>query len=271
MKKQILRMLRWFSFLGFNPLAMVNNCRGSWPILREYHLLKRQAALSQENFPLGALYLCPGDRFAQAGNSGGHYFWQDLMVAQKIFRAKPVRHVDVGSRIDGFVAHVAAFREIEVFDIRQANNNIPNVKIRQADMMRLPSDLVGCCDSLSCLHALEHFGLGRYGDPIDFEGHLKGLDSLKRILASNGVLYLSVPIGLQRIEFNAHRVFSITYLLKLFESSFELLTFSYVDDTGRLHENVSMTSAVVNTNAGCFFGCGIFELRKRISDRIDCR
>lgn len=35
-----------------------------------------------------------------------------------IFDSSPQRHLDVGSRIDGFVAHVASFREIEVIDIR---------------------------------------------------------------------------------------------------------------------------------------------------------
>ena len=35
-----------------------------------------------------------------------------------IYAARPEKHVDVGSRVDGFVAHVASFREIEVFDVR---------------------------------------------------------------------------------------------------------------------------------------------------------
>jgi hypothetical protein len=38
----------------------------------------------------------------------------------------------------------------------------------------------GYCDSLSCLHALEHFGLGRYGDPIDPRGHEKGITRWRR-------------------------------------------------------------------------------------------
>jgi hypothetical protein len=53
-----------------------------------------------------------------AGVAKGHYFHQDLLVAKYIFEAKPERHIDVGSRVDGFVAHVASFREIEVLDVR---------------------------------------------------------------------------------------------------------------------------------------------------------
>jgi len=58
------------------------------------------------------------DRFDQSGTASGHYFHQDLLVASRIFINNPEKHVDIGSRIDGFVAHVASFREIEVFDIR---------------------------------------------------------------------------------------------------------------------------------------------------------
>jgi hypothetical protein len=35
-----------------------------------------------------------------------------------IHKLNPVRHIDIGSRIDGFVANVAAFRKIEVLDVR---------------------------------------------------------------------------------------------------------------------------------------------------------
>jgi hypothetical protein len=69
------------------------------------------------------------------------------------------------------------------------------------------------CDSLSCLHALEHFGLGRYGDPIDNCGWKSGLSSLSRLLVRGGRLYLSTPVGKEIVMFNAHRVFSPMQLL----------------------------------------------------------
>jgi len=58
------------------------------------------------------------DRFAKAGSTSHIYFHQDLLVAQYIFKENPIRHIDIGSRIDGFVAHVASFRKIEVLDLR---------------------------------------------------------------------------------------------------------------------------------------------------------
>ena len=60
--------------------------------------------------------------------------------------------MDVGSRGDGFIAHLAAFRDVEVADIRPLPAIIPHVTFIQADMMgTLPADLKGCCESVSCL------------------------------------------------------------------------------------------------------------------------
>lgn len=65
----------------------------------------------------------------------GAYFLQDLTVARWIRDAAPTRHVDVGSRIDGFVANVATFREIEVLDIRPAPGEVAGVIFHQLDLM----------------------------------------------------------------------------------------------------------------------------------------
>jgi hypothetical protein len=121
----------------------------------------------------------------------GHYFHQDLVVAQKIFEAQSRRHVDVGSRIDGFVAHVATFRPIEIMDIRVVKSKVPNISFLQGDLMK-PSDIRS--DSLSCLHKIEHFGLGKYGGPIDPQGHLKGFENLVDMLEKGGTLEISFPI-----------------------------------------------------------------------------
>jgi hypothetical protein len=129
-------------------------------------------------------------------------------------------------------------------------------------MAPLPSALHGYCRSLSCLHALEHFGLGRYGDPVSYEGHLTGLANLTLMLQTGGRLYLSVPIGPQRIEFNAHRVFSASYLFGLVARDYRVDAFSFVDDQGDLHEDVALLQSDVENNFGCNYGCGILELTK---------
>ncbi len=226
-------------------------------------LQRQMAQKSDPPFPFGKPYPCLDDRYQQSGSARGHYFHQDLLIARRIHDTSPETHLDVGSRIDGFVAHVAAFRPIRVIDIRPMTENIPNVEFVQADIMgRLPDDLINSTPSLSCLHALEHFGLGRYGDPVDYDGYLKGFDNLLRLLQPGGTLYLSVPIGPQRIEFDAHRVFAVPYLLELFDGRCTVQDFSYVDDAGRLHESIPLDTPEAADNFGCRYGCGIFELIK---------
>lgn len=213
-------------------------------------------------FEIGNLHPILTDKTDQGGVMKGHYFHQDLYVARMIYEANPIKHLDIGSRTDGFIAHVATFREIELIDIRDIDSQVKNILFKKVDLMQLPNELINYCDSISSLHAIEHFGLGRYGDPIDYFGYLKAIDNIHKILKTNGIFYFSVPIGSQRIEFNAHRVFSIKYLIEILTDKFKIESFSYVNDIGDFHENVSLEESNVSTNFNCNYGCGIFTLKK---------
>lgn len=242
---------------------LTNKLKG-WRIYKEnLAQLKAQMERSKHQFAFGRAYPCLKDRFDQSGTAKGHYFHQDLYVAQKIHINSPVRHIDIGSRVDGFIAHVASFREIEVLDVRPLDIDIPNIKFHQLDIMSpLDENFVESTDSLSSLHALEHFGLGRYGDPVNYDGYLVAFDNLSNMLKQCGKFYLSVPIGPERIEFDAHRVFSIDYLVEIVSKKFHIDTFSYVDDKGNLNRHVPWNSEEAKANYGCHYGCGILELTK---------
>jgi hypothetical protein len=225
---------------------------------------KRQMEGVERPIPLGKLYPILNDAKAESGIGDKIYFFQDLYVAQEIFKAQPARHVDIGSRVDGLIAHVASFREIEMFDIRPLNSTIRNVAFTKCDLMgELSPDLLDCTDSLSCLHAIEHFGLGRYGDPVDARGHLAGFENLSKMVKPCGTFYFSVPLGPLRVEFNAHRVFSMDYLLNMVHGAFDIKQFSYVSDKGTLHVNVPFAGEEATRNFDCNYGCAIFTLVKR--------
>ena len=231
-------------------------------MLYDLEQLKRQAKKSSLVFPITKLYPCYSDIVDTAGVSNTHYFIQDLYVAQRIFHNKPIRHIDIGSRIDGFIAHIASFREVEVFDIRPLNREIPNVIFRQADIMNVDRSLYEITDSISSLHALEHFGLGRYGDPIRYDGFLVGFENITQMLKRGGIFYFSVPLGRQRIEFHAHRVFSLEFLLGMILDKYVILRFSYIDDNNIFHGDVSLSSISFD-DFNFEFGCAIFELEKK--------
>ncbi len=264
MNKIIRRFYSLLVLFGIDPKKTYYSAKGLYWYFLDLTALKKQLRLSDKSFPLGKLYPFLMDRYDNSGTASGHYFHQDLLVARRIYLNNPNRHIDVGSRIDGFVAHVAAFRTIEAIDIRPLTNNLQNIKFIQADMMKsLDENLVNSCDSISCLHVIEHFGLGRYGDTVNHEGYKIGLNNLSRILKSKGKFYFSTPIGPQRIEFNAHRVFSVDFLLKFFSDKYTIDNFSYVDDQGNLHENANLDSDNIKTNYNCTYGCGIFEMTKK--------
>ncbi|MBN1182987.1 MAG: DUF268 domain-containing protein [Bacteroidales bacterium] len=216
-----------------------------------------------KDFAITKLYPILNEKRTPSGSLPKHYFHQDLHVAGRIFENNPDKHVDIGSRIDGFVTHVASFREIEVFDIRALDHKIKNIKFTRVDFSTSNLGIENYCDSISSLHAIEHFGLGRYGDTIDVNGHLKGMDNIYKVLKPGGIFYFSVPIGPQRVEFNAHRVFSVKYLLSLFEKKYTIEHFSYESDDRKFYKDAELTEMNIIQNFGCHFGCGIFELRKR--------
>jgi Caenorhabditis protein of unknown function, DUF268 len=190
------------SQFGIAPRSLVKSIGAIPRYVRDWRRFRRMYSGSMTLWP------CLHDWDVKADATHNEYFWQDLLVAQWIFEGKPRKHVDVGSRIDGFIAHVASFREVEMFDVRPVSRTVPGVTFKQADMMQpLPGAVEGYCDSLSCLHAIEHFGLGRYGDPLDPIGYERGLANLAQLVAAGGALYLSTPIGRERVEFNAGRVF----------------------------------------------------------------
>jgi SAM-dependent methyltransferase len=249
------------SYFGFYPKQLAGNFSQIFSYISDYKEIKKEINAGYKNWKF-KFYPILLDKNDQSGKARGQYFYQDLYVANLIFKNNPTRHIDVGSRIDGFVAHVASFRKIDVFDIRPLKNNIINVDFLQADFMKPLENFYECTDSLSCLHTIEHFGLGRYSDPIDINGHLKGLENLYNVLKKDGLFYFSTQIGPDTIAFNAHRIFSLKYLLELFENKYEIIDFSYINDKDEFYSNVSLKPEEINNNFGCKMGCGIFTLKK---------
>jgi hypothetical protein len=254
-------LYRWLCAFGFHFADAYVALKGLRRYWSDYRKIIALNSAADSTWKIRPNYPCLTDYYGQSGIAHGHYFYQDLLVAQKIFARQPGKHVDVGSRIDGFVAHVASFREIEVLDIRKLTSVARNIIFHPCDLLDLPSQFHQYSDSLSCLHVFEHLGLGRYGDPIDIDGHIKGLSNLAKMLKPGGTLYLSAPFGVERIEYNAHRVFDLGTILALIERSLEVVEFSMVYDAEELHVDADLQSAV-RRSSRYRFALAIFELRK---------
>ena len=243
--------------LGIDLIKMLRSIRGVPRFIRDFFHFRSDYTGSIELVP------CLHDWYEEGGSTKSEYFWQDLLVARKIFAARPEKHVDIGSRVDGFVAHVASFREIEVFDIRPITTSIPGVIFTQADLMSPAVTITDYCDSLSCLHALEHFGLGRYGDPINQRGYESGIRNMASILRSGGAFYLSVPVGMERVEFNAQLVFNPNTIVNLAQKNqLKLLEFSlFTNKRGLVEMDTTFENlAIVGESR---YGLGIFTFIKK--------
>ncbi len=186
-----------------------------------------------------------------------HYIYHPAWAARILEKTKPVNHVDISSSLH-FVTIASAFVPILFCDYRPANITLPMLDCNKADLTALPfAD--NSIPSLSCMHVVEHIGLGRYGDPYDPQGDMKAMRELKRVLAPGGQLLFVVPVGGRaRIQFNAHRIYTYAMIVAQF-SELQLKSFALVTDAGEFIEHAATHIAAAQT-----YGCGCFWFSKKI-------
>lgn len=200
------------------------------------------------------------DKYKQAGNLDSHYFLQDIYMARKVIDSNPNHHFDIGSRVEGFISHLLASGKIDVvtlLDIRPLSIEISGLEFIQTDATSLENIPDNSIASLSSLHAIEHFGLGRYGDEIDPDAWKKALLSMQRKIAPGGRLFLAVPVGTtEKVCFNAHRIFSPSTIRDTL-SELNLISFAYIHQ----YKIVESSFEDFQKNGG-EYDCGLFVFQK---------
>jgi SAM-dependent methyltransferase len=252
----LLRIREVFISLFFDPWEMLMKWKALPSYLQNIFRYKKNHHSNVPIISLSKLYYTTYEKFMPGGTVGGHYFLQDIWASKKIYEAGINHHVDVGSRIDGFVAHILPFCQVDYIDIREIDSPFSNLIFKKGSILALPYEKDSIA-SLSCLHVIEHIGLGRYGDPIDPHGHIKASAELVRVLQPGGKLLIGTPVGKESLYFDAHRVFFVESVLQMF-SALKLESFSFIDDEGkRIIDNPDTTYA-----NNCKFGCGLFVFSK---------
>ncbi len=220
-------------------------------ILSDYLRFKKKN--TRFSLKITDVYPCVTDKTFET-KFDAHYIYHTAWAARKVKEINPVKHTDISSSLY-FSGIVSAFVPVDFFDYRPAHLTLSGLKSGQADLTKLDF-LDNSLSSLSCMHTVEHIGLGRYGDPIDQKGDLKAIAELKRVVAKNGSLLFVVPVGKPKVEFNAHRIYSYEQILDYFQG-FTLKEFSLIDDAHNFIEN-SDPRLVKNQR----YGCGCFWFTK---------
>ena len=183
-----------------------------------------------------------------------HYIYHPAWAARVLAETRPAEHIDISS-ILSFCSIVSAFIPIKFYDYRPAHLQLSNYASHFADLKKLPFENDSIA-SISCMHTVEHIGLGRYGDELDAMGDIKAINELKRVVKPGGTLLFVTPVGKPKIVFNAHRIYSFKQITIYFEG-FVLKEFSLIPDKGGLIRNAD--PALVQQQE---YGCGCFWFSK---------
>ncbi len=145
------------------------------------------------------------------------YFIHCSWAARQLARLMPNRHVDIGSYVYFSGVASAFIPQFEFYDMRPIDFPLPALTCGSANLIDLHwTD--NSIPSLSCMHSLEHVGLGRYGDELDAKGDFRAAAQLSRVLQPGGELLMVLPMCERpRVNYNAHRIYSFQMAMELFK------------------------------------------------------
>jgi hypothetical protein len=186
-----------------------------------------------------------------------HYVLHPAWAARVLQETGTQEHVDFSSTLH-FATIVSAWVKCRFYDYRPARLEGLHLESASSDLTRLPFK-DGELSSISCMHVIEHIGLGRYGDPLDPMGDHKAAKELSRVLAPGGQLLMVVPVGKPAVEFNAHRIYSHQQVQEMF-SGLTLQEFALIPDDAQ--EGDLIRNADPKKVADQNYACGCFHFRK---------
>ncbi|HRH26090.1 MAG TPA: DUF268 domain-containing protein [Candidatus Paceibacterota bacterium] len=214
-----------------------------------------------DRFPmrLADAYPCIGDKTAGT-KFERHYVYHTAWAARVVKEINPKFHTDISSSLY-FCGVASAFVPIKFYDYRPAALHLSGLESEHADLMHLPFGNKSI-NSISCMHTLEHIGLGRYGDPIDPDGDIKAIKELKRVTAQDGNLLLVMPVGKPRIEYNAHRIYSYEMVKKIVcDEEFYIHEYTYIPQFEE--EGPMVRNADPKSGDSASYACGCFWIKRR--------
>lgn len=152
--------------------------------------------------------------------------WCTIAFAKYKAEIKDKLGLVVGSQspwAEGALLHTGAKHIItmEYMPIRTNHPQLTTITPSEVDILVM-RDQWTQVDFVFCYSSIEHDGLGRYGDKINPAADLESIAKFYCLLRPGGMLFLGLPMGLDAVVFNAHRVYG-KIRLKLLLSIWELV------------------------------------------------
>lgn len=229
-------------------------------VKKGFYQLKKQSTNNGEILNLSDIRIINNEASSET-YFDTHYVYHPAWALRVIKSYNPMLHVDISSTLH-FCTALSAFIPTAFYDFRPAFLNLSNLKSASADLCNLHFES-NSIHSLSCMHTVEHIGLGRYGDPIDLNGDSKAINELQRVLSEGGNLLFVTPLGKPKIQYNTHRIYSYEKIISMFHQ-LELIEFSLIPDNA-LKEGI-IINAPVEMVKEQNFSCGCFWFRKPVLD-----
>lgn len=120
-------------------------------------------------------------------------------------------------------------------------------------------------DASISISSVEHSGLGRYGDELDPDGDIKAMKFQLDKTKVGGLCFLAVPMGMDEILWNAHRVYGRVRFPMLIEGWEVVESFGFIDSDFDVSEALKRNNGKRPHRDGVSGGAHqpVFVLRKK--------
>jgi hypothetical protein len=167
--------------------------------------------------------------------------------------------LELGPEPRGKVAMLAIERgwRVVAVGLEQVQRQHPRLTFMHGDFGAL--DIAGRFDWVVCVSTIEHFGLGRYGDPV---GEDLDLAAMRKLRGLAGKMLLTVPVGVDAVFKPWHRVYGAERLPRLLDG-WRVVEQHFRAKVGSdVYEAVSMDVALAQmpTATPFYYALGLFVL-----------
>lgn len=145
----------------------------------------------------------------------GQVDFECAFAAACLAAERPSRILDVGSYRTFTLGLMGMRTDVTTVDVRPRTAELPNEHVITCDAkrMNLPDSTI---DAVVSLCAIEHFGLGRYGDDFDLDADVKAFREMVRVARAGAIVVITSTItrGRAAIAFNSHRIYDRQAMMK---------------------------------------------------------